>query len=420
MTLLKKFIKLTRDIWMILGIALVFLVVIELGFSLFFYMRGFWHTPDPNFRMKADTYSDPSWAAQYYREIDEIEKRRSMRWKSYVYWRRMARGGEYINITDDGLRKTSNVTPSDVAGPNLKVFMFGGSTLWGLGAGDDFTIPSVFAREAKNKGINCDVVNFGQYAYVSTQEVVELMLQLQKGNIPDAVIFYDGVNDTFGAFQIGVPGLPHDEIYREKEFSLLKRSELKTLAIQSAIRELSTVRFLNGILKQAGLRDDNIQSIPMEYEKPISDKKALARRVAETYLNNIRLVRALSESYGFKCIFYWQPVIYLKQHLTEYERKSLELDVSYPGLKEFYVDTYAFVQKGAASLKSDIAFYDISSIFTDLHEPIYVDFNHMGDKGNSRIAGRMVEDFARLIRSNAKPAERSDATERMAGLEERK
>ena len=59
MTLLKKFIKFTRDIWMILGIALVMLVVIETGFSLAFYVRGFWRPPDANFRVKADTYTDP-------------------------------------------------------------------------------------------------------------------------------------------------------------------------------------------------------------------------------------------------------------------------------------------------------------------------------------------------------------------------
>jgi lysophospholipase L1-like esterase len=414
MTLLKKFIKFIRDAWTILGIALVLLVATELGFSLAFYIRSFWHHPDLNFRMKADTYSDPSWAARYYKELDEVEKTRTLRWKSYVYWRRIPRRGEFINITSDGLRKTSSLTASEGSNSTMKIFMFGGSTMWGLGSGDDFTIPSIFAREAKNKGIDCEVVNFGQYAYVSTQGVIELMMQLQKGNIPDAVIFYDGVNDTFGAFQLGVPGLPHDEIYREKEFGLLKRSELKTFAVQSAIKELSTMRFLNGALKKFGLRRDDIQSIPLEYEKPVSDKKTLARGVAETYLNNIKLVQALSESYGFKYIFYWQPVIYLKQHLTEYECKSLELDVNYPGLKEFYVDTYDQVRQRAADLKDNIAFHDISSIFSGIREPIYADFNHMGDKGNYLIAQRMTEDFVSLLKKKGKTTERSDATERLA------
>jgi len=413
-TLLKRIIKVARDIWMILGIALIMFVALEAVITLGFYIRGFWHPPAANFRIKADTYSDSAWASKYYQEIEEIEKGRTLRWQSYVYWRRRPRRGEYINIGPDGLRKTISAPRPEGASPPLKVFMFGGSTMWGLGAGDDSTIPSIFAEEAKNKGINCEVVNFGQYAYVSTQEVIELTLQLQKGNIPDVVIFYDGVNDTFGGFQLSVPGLPHDEIRREKEFCLLERKELQSLAAQSAIRQLSTMRFLHGVLEKSGLRGDNVQPIHLEYEKAISDKGALAHGVVGTYLNNIKLVQTLSQSYGFRSLFYWQPVIYTKRHLTEYERQSLELDVNYPGMKEFYLETYAVVQQSSAGLNKKVAFHDMSSIFSDNREPIFVDFNHMGGKGNGFIARRMAEDFVRGLKVNSKPFVRGKEAEQIA------
>src|SRR5262247_740272 len=287
-TLLKRIIKVARDVWMILGIALIMFVALEAVITLGFYIRGFWHPPAANFRIKADTYSDTEWASKYYKEIEEIERGRTLRWQPYVYWRRTPRRGEYINIGPDGLRKTVNVSMSEGVSHPIKVFMFGGSTMWGLGAGDDSTIPSVFANEAKNKGINCEVVNFGQYAYVSTQEVIELTLQLQKGNIPDVVIFYDGVNDTFSGFQLSAPGLPHDEIRREKEFCLLERKELQTFAAQSAIHQLSIMRFLHGALQKSGLRPDQVQPVPLEYEKAVADKETLAHAVAETYLNNIK------------------------------------------------------------------------------------------------------------------------------------
>jgi lysophospholipase L1-like esterase len=414
LTLLERLIKFARDVWMVLGITVAMFVALEAAVSLGFYIRGFWHPPAANFRIKADTYSDTEWASKYYKEIEEVEKGRTLRWQPYVYWRRTPRRGQYINIESDGLRKTINASMSGGASPPIKVFMFGGSTMWGLGAEDESTIPSIFAEEAKNKGINCEVVNFGQYAYVSTQEVIELMLQLQKGNIPDIVIFYDGVNDTFSGFQLSVPGLPHDEIRREKEFCLLERKELQTLAVQSAIRQLSTMRFLHGVLQKSGLRRDNFQPVPPEYEKAIADKGALAHAVVETYLNNIKLVQTLSRSYGFTSLFYWQPVIYTKQHLTEYERQSLELDVYYPGMKEFYLDTYAALRKSSAGLDESGAFHDISSIFNDVHEPIFVDFNHMGGKGNSFIARRMAEDFVSCLRAPIKSPVRGKATEPMA------
>ena len=397
MTLLKRLIRFARDIWMVLGIALAMFVVLEAVVSLGFYIRGFWHPPAANFRIKADTYTDPKWASKYYKEIDEIENGRTLRWQPYVYWRRTPRRGEYINIEPDGLRKTINASLSDGASAPIKVFMFGGSTMWGLGAGDDSTIPSIFAEEAKNKGISCEVVNFGQYAYVSTQEVIELTLQLQKGNIPDVVIFYDGVNDTFSGFQLSAPGLPNDEFRREKEFCLLERKELQTFAAQSAIRQLSIMRFLHGFLQKSELRRDQVQPVSLEYEKGISDKGSLAHAVVDTYLNNIKLVQALAQAYGFTPIFYWQPVIYAKQYLTEYERQSLELDVHYPGMKEFYQDTYAALRQSSGRLNKNAAFHDISSIFSEIRDPIFVDFNHMGDKGNCLIAKRMAQDFVRLL-----------------------
>jgi hypothetical protein len=177
------------------------------------------------------------------------------------------------------------------------------------------------------------------------------------------------------------------------------------------------MRFLHGVLQKSGLRRDNFQPVPLEYEQAIADKETLAHAVAETYLNNIKLVQTLSRSYGFTPLFYWQPVIYTKQHLTEYERQSLELDVNYPGMKEFYLDTYAALRKSSAGLDKSGAFHDISSIFSDVREPIFVDFNHMGGKGNSFIARRMAEDFVSCLRAPIKSPVRGRAPESMARSE---
>src|SRR5215475_4263202 len=96
--LLKRFIKFTRDVWMVLGIALAMFVALEAVISLGFYIRGFWRPPAANFRIKADTYSDSAWASKYYQEIEEMEKGRTLRWQSYVYWRRTPRRVFFINI----------------------------------------------------------------------------------------------------------------------------------------------------------------------------------------------------------------------------------------------------------------------------------------------------------------------------------
>ena len=77
--------------------------------------------------------------------------------------------------------------------------MLGGSSLWGFGARDDQTIPSLLARKLLERGISVEVKSLSELGYVSTQEVIGLFRELQEGYRPDVVIFYDGVNDTTSA-----------------------------------------------------------------------------------------------------------------------------------------------------------------------------------------------------------------------------
>lgn len=395
MKVLKKLLKFARELWLMLGIAILMLTVIELALSFGFYVRGFWHSPDPNYKLKADTFAGASWVSQYYKEFDALGL---APWKPYVYWGRKPHRGETININEEGIRKTYCNPAAAGSTEAVKVFMFGGSTMWGAGARDDFTIPSYFAKETQHRGLLSKVTNLGQSGYVSTQEVIELLLQLQKGNIPDAVIFYDGVNDAFAAFQSGVAGLPQNEFNREQEFNLLKREEFKGLALQESVKKLNTLRFLNGVLDRAGVSKPGTSFPRLACATPIADKEALADAMATNYLNNLKLVKALSEAYGFKCLFYWQPVIYQKQHLTDYERWAIQLEHNYKGMKEFYLAAYSSLQKHAATLDGSYAFHDISSIFDQVREPVYIDYCHMSERGNSEIARLMAEDFARLMR----------------------
>lgn len=249
MKLLSKVFKFAKDLWIMFGIALLILIGIELLLSFGFYFRSLWHSPDSNYKLKADTYAGASWAPQYYVEYEELGL---PRWKPYVYWGRRPHQGSVININAEGIRNTYQDAEMDASNSTKKVFMFGGSTMWGAAVRDDFTIPSFFAKEIKSKGVACKVTNYGQSGHVSTQEVIELLLQLQNGNIPDAVIFYDGVNDTFAAFQHNVAGTPQNEFNREIEFNLLQKKEIRRLAAQDLIKQLTLMRFLNGILDRSG------------------------------------------------------------------------------------------------------------------------------------------------------------------------
>ena len=114
--------------------------------------------------------------------------------------------------TQGGYRRSWNEPVSGFE-PQRRIFMFGGSTVWGLGVADDFTIPSALNRLAA--GRNASFVNMGVHGFFSTQEIMKLTLLLARGDTPEAVVLYDGVNDIMNAVYQGPD--------REMAFSTVRR-----------------------------------------------------------------------------------------------------------------------------------------------------------------------------------------------------
>jgi hypothetical protein len=132
-----------------------------------------------------------------------------------------------------------------------------------------------------------------------------------------------------------------------------------------------------------------------------SNNVLLAQQVVQIYTNNLNLVKALSVAYGFKSLSYWEPTIYQKGHLTKYETGARG---EQQHLEEFLDKTYDLLEKSMPNLPKDCALYDISLIFSDVREPIYLDWCHMGEKGNDMVAQRMAQDVERVVRTNGMAA----------------
>jgi lysophospholipase L1-like esterase len=374
-----------RDAWLIVGISLAALCLLEAGLSLAFVVvdRLTWRPFE--LRFTADAYDNAPWAVDYYREHDAID----MRWEPYVYWRRAAYRGRFINVGEDGSRVTMPTAP---APPALEIFMFGGSTLWGTGVRDEFTIPSLVARELERSGLPASVTNFGESGYVSTQGLIALERQLQRGRRPDLVVFYDGINDTFSSFQQGEAGLAQNEYNRVNEFNLLssdRRGDLIRTASREAAQLLSTTRLLDYLRRKRSASSGASQERP-----PLSAAAAdeLARQTLQIYATNMEIVRMLGAHYGFAFLAYWQPSILDKPHLTRYEsgyRAAME------PMEPFFRRTYDLVRQGDFGETHGVR--DISLVFSDVRIPIFVDEFHLGDTGNEMVAGIIASDVLKQV-----------------------
>ncbi len=301
-----------RYVWIFVGIMILLCVGLESISSLIIAVSIPNEKIGYDARINADTYkeSDRIWLKDYYREF----LKQHLVWEPYVYWRYAPYKGRYINIGNNGLRKTWNSAENKSQNPRKKrIFVFGGSTIWGTGTRDDFTIPSLISRILNTEeGLNVEVTSFGQSGYVTTQEVIALMRLLQNGQIPDVVIFYDGINDSFSAFQNNKAGIPQNEFNRYAEFNS-GRSVI--LSARNLLLNSATVRGIKGLMnriKRKNIINNNIYR---------ADEN-LCSKAAGCYKFNMDCVNQLAARYGFRAILYWQPTIFTKNYKTEYEKKQ--------------------------------------------------------------------------------------------------
>lgn len=98
----------------------------------------------------------------------------------------------FLNVK--GGRPTRNNPPD---GTGQAVWMFGGSTLRGATDDDAQTIPSHLAGEMNRDKMERRFVNFGENSFNSLMEVKMFQrCSILEPEIPAAVIFYDGANDS--------------------------------------------------------------------------------------------------------------------------------------------------------------------------------------------------------------------------------
>ncbi len=393
-----KAISLTRTILLMLGITTGLLLAIEIALSILFYYRDIGaNGPISDDRINADTYQQADWTSDYYREFKESN---NSQWRPYTYWRRKPYQGQYINIDSQGIRKTWQADIPAVNANKVKptIFLFGGSTMWGTGARDEFTIPSNLAKQLAKNNIYADIVNFGESGYVNTQEMISLVRELQKGHVPDVVIFYDGVNDIYSAYQQKLAGIPQNEFNRVLEFSQTNNANT-TNSWQAAVKHLATARLARAISRRLNLNSfftnhAGFFSSPKQAEQIQVDNLALANNVLNIYEENINIIQSLAKRYQFNTLFYWQPTIFNKSKLTQYEEtKKQEFDQ----IRTFVSLTDQLFNQRFSDPGKLPVLRDISKIFLNETEPRFVDWCHLGEVGNKEVANRLLLDLMPLL-----------------------
>lgn len=358
-----------RDLWLMIGITLLIFVALELVARGIFYARDVAANGSFDFvdeSLRADVYRGQDWATGYWREEARTVQTTRSEWHPYVYFRRSPFRGDYINVDQNGVRATWNKTPAP-SPTQLKITVLGGSALWGTGSRDEFTIPSALSKKLAAKNIDAWVTNLGEGGYVSTQEVLTLMLELRKGNVPDVVIFYDGANDVFSAFQQGVAGIPQNEFNRAAEFNQINWRG-------AVLEKLALYRGVTGLITRA--RPPRTQQA----------NAALANDVLDIYSTNLRVVESLSKTYSFIVVYFWQPTIYNKKNLSAWEKGQLN---RYGEAQFFQQSDQLLKQRNFTAAYPN--FHELTSVFGDDPNTVYIDLFHISEAGNDQVAEQIMQ-----------------------------
>ncbi len=332
---------------------------------------------DANRYLRQTYYQQRDWAASYWRAHERL----TMRYEPYLGWRRADVATEHINIVD-GERRTVHASPS--SDDALDVWCFGGSAMWGTGVRDGGTIASQLARLAGDAGFDVRVRNLGESGWVSTQEVILLDRMLRRGEIPDVVLFYDGVNDTFSAFQTGRADGAHQNLDVFESYFEHGRDPRRTMLSQLAI-----VRGIGAVSRRLGI----------DWKPPTSDERSaenLANDVADVYRANVAWVRKRSAEYGFSALFAWQPVVSWQSEYKSVEADAYQHmnDPNMDAMLSFYDDTTARIASAEVNVMR-------ACLGPTGEEAYFIDHNHVGEEANARLAECLFEHLEPLLQEQA-------------------
>ncbi|MBI5912310.1 MAG: SGNH/GDSL hydrolase family protein [Betaproteobacteria bacterium] len=306
---------------------------------------------------------------------------------TYVEFREKPYASTTLNIDSEGRRWVPGSCEKNDA---FTVFTFGGSTMYGAGVPDQYTIPAYFAELLNREGRCIKVVNYGSGWWQSSQSLIQLIEVLKKGIRPQLVIFYDGINEVNAVAYGGTPGGidPEAEAALKRALDSDNRSVWNSIAQHSLIVRALTRRLFPGHQKTAH----------NEYSVPEADRLGYASALVNVYATNVRTVDALAREYGFAAYFFLQPcpMIARKNNSVLEEAVFRERAKNRKWEADFFRLSYSIFRRNPY-LASNAKYHDISGIFDGMTAELFQDSEHLLPEGNRIVAERIAQEIVRHL-----------------------
>jgi hypothetical protein len=252
--------------------------------------------------------------------------------------------GRFVTVRD-GRRITVGAPQS----PSGRVFVFGGSSIFCSEVPNDLTIPSLLQAELNRMGRDLEVLNLG----VPGARVVHQLARLRTLDLgpTDTVVFYDGGNDAW-------------QVYEQIRDAHALRSPRRQVR-----RGLELIERRSRVMFNAFLSD---RLMYIDRESIVSQAR---RRITESWRNPVEEAREIVDDAGARFVHVLQP------NLFTYSRSSARGPMG---------DDIAAVYRALQDSTTASGDVDLTSIFDDSASSPYLDWVHVEDDGNRRIASALA------------------------------
>jgi lysophospholipase L1-like esterase len=325
-------------------------------------------------------FLDKPWADEFWEEQGAAQKGTES-YHPYVIWRGAPFEGRYVRVDKAGFRHTPGGTCTDDA---YNIVMFGSSALWGWGVPDASTIPAFVQAKLQGGDRPICVRNLAQNAFVSTQDLIELVRLVQGGDRIDLAVFFHGFNDASALFETKDAGAH----YMVEKIAARMTGKSEPRGLRSFLATTATGKLVSRIMRRNDAVPPPRWSLP-EVEVPQKSREAL-----RAYLTNLDVIRGLSARAGFDVAFFWQP--YSGWGVSPEELKDLPGAGSFDGRQQLIRSVYDAARDAAKSVP-DLHF--MADSFVGIDPSVWLDYVHLAPAGNERVADLILEALADVLPS---------------------
>ena len=297
------------------------------------------------------------------------------RYVPFVEWTRAPYTSRLVNVGPEGLRRTCFNSEIPHA---TKVWVFGGSTVWGSGAADCETLPSHLSKVLNAYGPHV-VTNYGEGGYVSSQSLIRFLVLLRNGLRPDVVIFYEGFNDTWIATYARA-GTHQDEARMRR---VLEAGPWMRTAngLRAAIdRDYLTLYYAKRLLGFSPPTAEKSWLRPSDIDLANELSKGL-----DMYLENAAMARAVGALHQFPVHSFWQPTLANKTPLSEPEVDRMH------SMPADFRSALNVAGNMVSTRGSGEGIVDLQGVFQNVAAPLFIDAVHISGEGNRLLANAVVD-----------------------------